>query len=213
MVPIRSLVSIPPKEIFSTVPTINWYPGHMHKAYKKVEECVRYGRVDLIVEVRDARAPLTSINWKLDQMAYLSRNRLIDRKASSTIAKMIVYNKADLTSRTRPFKMPNILTVPDLMSRVCDLKLTQHQSLLAQCFKQYTLTSAPPLFTSFNNRSNHGLMLLFTCICQWTKKWHKKMESTPNCCYPPLTIYITGLPNTGTACLFLFIVLQENQHF
>lgn len=40
--------------------SIHWYPGHMKKATIKIEERIK--SVDLIIELIDARAPLSSIN-------------------------------------------------------------------------------------------------------------------------------------------------------
>ena len=39
---------------------INWYPGHMLKAKKELAEQLK--RVDLVLEIRDARIPVSSIN-------------------------------------------------------------------------------------------------------------------------------------------------------
>lgn len=39
---------------------IQWYPGHMAKATREIEERVKL--VDLIIELRDARAPISSAN-------------------------------------------------------------------------------------------------------------------------------------------------------
>ena len=39
---------------------IQWYPGHMHKARKQIEEVM--SRVDLVIEVVDARIPYSSEN-------------------------------------------------------------------------------------------------------------------------------------------------------
>ena len=44
--------------------TINWYPGHMAKALRQVKEKMK--GVDIILEVRDARVPITSGNAALD---------------------------------------------------------------------------------------------------------------------------------------------------
>jgi len=40
--------------------TIQWYPGHMHKAQKEIREALP--RVDLVIEVVDARIPYSSTN-------------------------------------------------------------------------------------------------------------------------------------------------------
>lgn len=52
---------------------INWYPGHMAKAIREIKE--KLSTVDIVFEVRDARAPLASGNKMLEstlrQKAYL----------------------------------------------------------------------------------------------------------------------------------------------
>ncbi len=39
---------------------INWFPGHMNKAIKEIKKKIK--AVNLVIEVRDARAPLASGN-------------------------------------------------------------------------------------------------------------------------------------------------------
>ena len=46
---------------------IQWYPGHMAAAMRKLAERLRI--VDVVVEVVDARLPLTSSNPALDEAA------------------------------------------------------------------------------------------------------------------------------------------------
>lgn len=45
---------------------INWFPGHMNKAVKKIKE--RLKSVDIVLEVRDARAPLATGNSELTKI-------------------------------------------------------------------------------------------------------------------------------------------------
>ena len=60
---------------------INWYPGHMAKARRQMEEQLKL--VDIVIELRDARIPEASANPILGE---LSRNKRV----------LIVLNKADL---------------------------------------------------------------------------------------------------------------------
>ena len=60
---------------------INWYPGHMAKARRQMEEQLKL--VDIIIELRDARVPEASANPILRQ---LSQNKPV----------LIILNKADL---------------------------------------------------------------------------------------------------------------------
>ncbi|MGX5172942.1 ribosome biogenesis GTPase YlqF [Aliikangiella sp. IMCC44653] len=65
--------------------TIQWYPGHMHKAQKEIKQALP--SVDLIIEVVDARIPYSSAN---PVIAELESNRGLTRP----IIKLI--NKTDL---------------------------------------------------------------------------------------------------------------------
>lgn len=46
--------------------TIRWYPGHMGKAQEKMAEAIR--KIDVIIEVLDARLPSSSSNHQLEDM-------------------------------------------------------------------------------------------------------------------------------------------------
>ena len=58
-----------------------WYPGHMTKARRAMESDIKL--VDLVIELLDARAPLSSRNPDIDT---LGKNK----------SRMILLNKADL---------------------------------------------------------------------------------------------------------------------
>ncbi|GIT72745.1 MAG: hypothetical protein Ct9H300mP28_25590 [Pseudomonadota bacterium] len=45
---------------YSNQQDINWYPGHMLKAKKELAGQLK--RVDVVLEMRDARIPVSSIN-------------------------------------------------------------------------------------------------------------------------------------------------------
>lgn len=55
------------KDGIDTEVIINWYPGHMAKAHRAMEEQLKL--VDIIIELKDARMPLASSNPKLSSMA------------------------------------------------------------------------------------------------------------------------------------------------
>lgn len=62
---------------------IQWYPGHMTKAKRAMKEDIKL--VDLIIELVDARVPLSSRNPDLDELG-------------AAKARLILLNKADLAS-------------------------------------------------------------------------------------------------------------------
>ncbi len=46
--------------------TIRWYPGHMGKALEQITDLIK--RVDVVIEVLDARLPFSSSNHKLEEI-------------------------------------------------------------------------------------------------------------------------------------------------
>lgn len=71
---------------------INWFPGHMAKANRQMEEQIKL--VDIVIELRDARAPLASFNPTFD--------KLINQKP-----RLIILNKADLADEVENKKWLN----------------------------------------------------------------------------------------------------------
>ena len=65
---------------------LQWYPGHMTKARRMMQEDIKL--IDLIIELVDARAPLSSRNPDIDQ---LGQNK----------ARLILLNKADLADERK----------------------------------------------------------------------------------------------------------------
>ncbi len=65
---------------------IQWYPGHMTKAKRMMEEDIKL--IDLIIELLDARAPLSSRNPEIDD---LGKNK----------ARLILLNKSDLADEAK----------------------------------------------------------------------------------------------------------------
>ena len=63
---------------------IHWFPGHMNKALHEVEEKLKI--IDVIIELFDARAPLSSINENLE-------------KATNHKKKVYVFTKSDLADQ------------------------------------------------------------------------------------------------------------------
>ena len=59
--------------------TINWYPGHMAKARRLLKEQIR--RIDLVIEICDARLPLSSRNPELDDIVSGKRHLLFMNKS------------------------------------------------------------------------------------------------------------------------------------
>lgn len=63
--------------------SINWYPGHMAKTLKQIEEDLKL--IDIVIEILDARIPISSQNPEV-------------KKIISNKMKIIILNKYDLAS-------------------------------------------------------------------------------------------------------------------
>lgn len=84
--------------------TIQWYPGHMAKARRLVQENLRL--VDVVIELLDARIPLSSRNPMIDE--------ILGKKP-----RLVVLNKADLADESITEKWRSFLTTST--SKVVDL--------------------------------------------------------------------------------------------
>ncbi|WP_073508123.1 ribosome biogenesis GTPase YlqF [Streptobacillus notomytis] len=65
---------------------INWYPGHMKKTKEMIVENLKI--VDLVIEILDARIPISSKNPDIE---YLAKNKL----------RVVALNKTDLVDETK----------------------------------------------------------------------------------------------------------------
>ena len=113
--------------------SINWFPGHMAKALKQMSEEI--SKVDMVIYVLDARAPLSCLNPQFKTIAS---------------AKPILYviNKADLADESKLNDIKNQLcnqelcdcvnlnstlsgankTIEPIMRKLCDAKIKKYQA-------------------------------------------------------------------------------------
>ena len=80
------------RETFEQLPgKITWFPGHMNRAMRKMLESMK--KVDLFIEVRDARIPITSANGEIVKLVKECKKHHI-----------ILLNKIDLANGTQTKK-------------------------------------------------------------------------------------------------------------
>ena len=96
---------------------IHWFPGHMNKALNEVENKVKL--VDVVIELFDARAPLSSINENLE-------------KVTQNKKKLIVLTKTDLADpeQTKKWIIELNKKYDSILS--LDLKKSNAESFLSQ---------------------------------------------------------------------------------
>lgn len=100
---------------------INWFPGHMAKAIREMKEKMRL--VDLVIELRDARIPISSANPVVDE--------IIGNKP-----RLILLNKANIADKNVTnewidyFRNKNILCLDiDSLTGYNVKKITKYASL------------------------------------------------------------------------------------
>ncbi len=81
--------------------SINWYPGHMAKAKRLIEDDLKL--IDVVIEVIDARIPISSRNPDL--------NKMVKNKK-----KIIILNKSDLADDIQTKKWKEYLTYNDTIA-------------------------------------------------------------------------------------------------
>ena len=96
---------------------IHWFPGHMNKALNEVENKVKL--VDVIIELFDARAPISSIN---ENLAKITANK----------KKLVVLTKTDLADPVQTKKWMEVLSKQFDAILSLDLKSTNAESLLSK---------------------------------------------------------------------------------
>ena len=106
---------------------IQWYPGHMTKAKRMMEENIKL--IDLVIELLDARIPVSSKNPDIDDLAkgksrlvILNKSDLADEKANSEWIEFYRskgINAIAINSRVRGFQKQ----VNDAILKSCEAKI------------------------------------------------------------------------------------------
>ncbi|MBN1007820.1 ribosome biogenesis GTPase YlqF [Amphritea pacifica] len=111
--------------------TINWFPGHMHKARKEIAQVM--DEIDVVIEVLDARLPVSSENPMVSQL----------RKGTPVIK---LLNKSDLADPQRTQEWAAFYnSLPDT------------QALIIDYSQKKLISTIPDLCNKLvPSRSNHG---------------------------------------------------------
>ncbi len=101
--------------------TIQWYPGHMTKTFRLIEQDLKI--VDVIIYVLDSRAPYSSVNPKLSSM---TQNKPI----------IYVLNKADLVQEQDLKKWIAHFTTDNSLAIALDSTMTNSTRALVPLIKK-----------------------------------------------------------------------------
>lgn len=106
--------------------TINWYPGHMHKARREIKNALP--EVDVVIEVLDARLPYSSANPMLASLArhkpilkLLSKSDLAD---PAITAKWVAYFDEQVNIRALPIITTDTKTLLPI-AKICQQLATE----------------------------------------------------------------------------------------
>ena len=102
---------------------IQWYPGHMAKAKKEVQS--QLSAVDIVLEIRDARIPIASMNPMLDEIIKNKRH-------------MIVLNKQDLADPQQTKEWVKALSGENKLAIALDSKKLGDMKIFRQALKDFT---------------------------------------------------------------------------
>ena len=96
---------------------IHWFPGHMNKALNEVENKVKL--VDVVIELFDARAPISSINENLG-------------KITANKKKLVVLTKTDLADPVQTKQWMEVLSKQFDAIISLDLKSSNAEAILSK---------------------------------------------------------------------------------
>lgn len=103
---------------------LSWFPAHMHRAMSQLEK--RLSEIDIFVEVRDARLPMSSFNKNIDNILRLHQKK-----------KIVIFNKWDLCDPDMTRRVQEELTVIGIPSLKMDAKMRKLDmpELISSCRK------------------------------------------------------------------------------
>ena len=89
------------QEKYSNQKNINWYPGHMLKAKKEL--AVQLKLVDVVLEMRDARIPVSSVNQDFEELLVHKKRILIFNKTALADQKVTRIWEENYQTKDIPF--------------------------------------------------------------------------------------------------------------
>jgi len=107
---------------------INWFPGHMNKAIRQIKEALK--KVDILLEVRDARSPLVTGNKAVLHAVGNKPRLIVINKTNLADPKIVELWKPWFKKQGVPFVFINCLNKSSLKQVTEAAKETVHQNIL-----------------------------------------------------------------------------------
>ena len=106
---------------------IQWYPGHMHKAFKEMKETL--SRVSLVIEIVDARIPFSSSNPVLAELrgdkpciTILNKSDLADPAMTQRWQDYMSHERGTKSLALSAQEADKVSELPDLCQKILGLK-------------------------------------------------------------------------------------------
>ncbi|KAF2068203.1 hypothetical protein CYY_010473 [Polysphondylium violaceum] len=153
---------------------INWFPGHMIKTRKLLKDTLKF--IDVVIEIRDSRAPLSTENPILNELLMTNNN---NRKS-----RVIVFNKSDLSNL-------------QLQKRITDY----FEDTAAQDKRKGAVAPMIAFTQSHANPSSshprHPLQLLKKAAEMHLKRYPPPTSYIQSPLQKEINMLVVGLPNVG----------------
>ncbi len=142
---------------------INWFPGHMNKAFKDISDQLK--KVDVVTYVLDARIPLSSINPSLNS---LTQNKPV----------LYVFNKIDMADEKKikailpqfKTKTSNYILFNSTLSGKSDQIISKLKQLSSEKIERYKKKGVKPsIRTMVVGIPNCGKSTLVNNLCKKAK--------------------------------------------
>ncbi|KAM9961099.1 hypothetical protein ACTFIW_010275 [Dictyostelium discoideum] len=168
---------------------INWFPGHMIKNRRLLVDTLKF--IDIVMEVRDSRAPISTENPMLSE--------LLKESSKKKTTKFIVLNKNDLSNKHLQSKIKQYFEKQQPQPQSQQQQQPQPQQQFVE-FTQSILTESPQALSIKLNKSNpkHPFQLVKKAVEIHHKLYPPKYKNyLTTQLMRPLNVLICGLPNVG----------------
>ena len=129
--------------------SLHWYPGHMQKAMRQIEEKLKL--IDVVVEVVDSRIPLSSKNPFLENLTSSKKRLLVFSKKD--LVNVIMYANSDLAAYVWKNEINHAETIDENHMDQADLWIAINKIIKRKSIN-FCVIGEQSMFNSINHSEN-----------------------------------------------------------